>query len=62
MAIYCTSYCNKGHIVEDGRPVKHECYVLPAAALKAEMSGDFRSAQGAIEAAKPLRLHKGVRR
>jgi hypothetical protein len=35
-AVYHTSYCNHGHRLFDGRPVDHECYVLPPAALQAE--------------------------
>ena len=40
-AIYCTTYCNKGHVVRTGRPVGHECRVIPPGALKAEIAGDF---------------------
>jgi hypothetical protein len=43
-AIYCTTYCNFGHYVDNGRPVKHECRVIPPAALKAEMAGDYERA------------------
>lgn len=39
-AIYCTSFCNFGHVVETGRPVAHECYILPPDALRAERDGD----------------------
>lgn len=38
--IYCTSFCNKGHRLKTGRPVDHECYILPPAALKAEREGN----------------------
>ncbi len=43
--IYCTSYCNHGHFVKTGRPVGHECRVIPPKALEAERSGDFELAQ-----------------
>lgn len=43
--VYCTTYCNHGHRLSDGMPVEHECRVIPPAALKAEMEGDY---QGAI--------------
>lgn len=59
--IYCTSYCNHGHIVETGQPVGHECYVLPPEAIEAERAGDFELAGRIILAAKPLRVHRGVR-
>jgi hypothetical protein len=37
--VYCTSFCNFGHVVETGRPVGHECHILPPAALRAEWAG-----------------------
>ena len=49
-AIYLTSYCNHGHYLNDGKPVDHECHVLPPRALQLEREG----------AAKPLRTHRGL--
>jgi len=40
-AIYCTTYCNRGHVVRTGRPVGYCCRVIPPKALRAEMAGDF---------------------
>jgi hypothetical protein len=40
MGTHFSSYCNFGHDVKTGRPVGHECYILPPAALKAERAGD----------------------
>jgi hypothetical protein len=42
--IYCTTYCNRGHVVQTGRPVGHECRVIPPKALRAEIDGDFKLA------------------
>jgi hypothetical protein len=39
--IYHTSFCNFGHDLDTGRPVKHECYILPPEALEAERNGDY---------------------
>jgi len=58
--IYCTSYCNKGHRLHDGKPVGHECHVLPSKALASERAGDTDEAIRIIQAAKPLRTHRGV--
>lgn len=59
--IYCTTYCNKGHRLKDGKPVAHECYVLPPVALKAEMEGDFEKAQEILSNAKPMQvMRRGV--
>lgn len=42
--VYCTTYCNHGHEVDTGKPVDHDCYVLPPEALAAEIRGDFEEA------------------
>ena len=42
--IYQTSYCNQGHDLDTGRPVDHECHVLPPTALAAEREEDFELA------------------
>ena len=42
--VFATSFCNQGHHLATGRPVGHECYVLPPAALRAERSGDVELA------------------
>jgi hypothetical protein len=42
--IYATSYCNHGHYVLTGKPVNHECRVIPPAALQAEMAGNYAEA------------------
>lgn len=61
MKVYCTTYCNKGHVVKTGYPVGHECHVLPPEALASEMAGDYWTAARAIVAAKPMRVSRGVR-
>lgn len=43
--IYCTTYCNFGHRMSNGRPVGHECRIIPPAALRAERNDDFALAQ-----------------
>jgi hypothetical protein len=60
--IYCTSYCNQGHRMSDGKPVEHECFILPPKALRLERAGDYDGAINAIQAAKPLRhMARGVK-
>lgn len=41
---YASTYCNCGHYVKTGRPYKHECKVIPPAALRLERDGDFDGA------------------
>jgi hypothetical protein len=60
--VYCTSYCNQGHRLSDGRPIAHECAILPPAALQAEREGRTEDALEIIAAHKPLRtMRRGVR-
>jgi hypothetical protein len=41
---YITTFCNFAHNVKTGRPIGHECYILPVSALRAEMAGDYDKA------------------
>jgi len=47
--VFCTSFCNFGHDLQTGRPVDHECYILPPKALQAERAGDYELARNLIE-------------
>lgn len=40
MTFYVTTFCNKAHDTADGKPIDHECRILPPAALAAERAGD----------------------
>ena len=61
MKVYLTSYCNKGHDMETGRPVNHECVVIPPDALEAEWDGDVVEAISIIGEHGPLKPHRGVK-
>lgn len=37
--VYCTSFCNYGHYVDTGRPIGHECFIIPPAFLLLEREG-----------------------
>ena len=43
-AYVAAEYCNHGHYVATGKPVNHECRVIPPAALRAEMEGKYAEA------------------
>ena len=60
--IYLSSYCNHGHDLATGKPVNHECVILPVDALLAERDGDFETANEIIFDARPLKTHRGVKR
>jgi hypothetical protein len=34
---YVTSFCNFPHRLKDGKPIRHECYIIPPKLLRAEM-------------------------
>lgn len=55
---YVSTYCNKAHALKTGRPIKHECRIIPPAALQAERDGDFDRAI-AIMQGKPARYTRG---
>jgi hypothetical protein len=67
--IWCTSFCNFGHRMHDGKPVAHACYVIPPEALALERDGFTERAIEVIQAAKKYRAfgelslmpHRGVR-
>jgi hypothetical protein len=59
--IYCSGYCNRGHRVSDGKPVEHECRIIPPDALQAEMSGDTALACDILRSTPPKWMRRGVR-
>jgi hypothetical protein len=59
--VYATTYCNHGHRVRDGKPIAHECYVLPPDALRAEYVGQYATATELLQAAKPMKTHRGLK-
>lgn len=60
-AVYCTSFCNSGHRMSDGKPVGHECVVLPVRALRAERAGDIDQALTVLSDGAPFKPHRGVK-
>ena len=42
---FVTSFCNFPHSLKTGRPIGHECYILPVKGLWAERDGRFDEAQ-----------------
>jgi len=58
-----TAFCGRSHRLQDGLPLPHQCRVLPAEALRAELEGDLESARRilAVHAAGgPLPISAGV--
>lgn len=58
---YVTTYCNFAHRMADGKPIGHECYVLPPEALRLECEDKFNEAIAVLQAAKPMQVHRGVK-
>lgn len=61
MGVYMSTYCNQGHRLSDGKPVNHECVILPPEALQAEREGDYEMATVITVEAHPLKPHRGVK-
>jgi hypothetical protein len=49
---YVTTFCNRAHHVATGKPLEHECRVLPPAALQAEIAGEYEIAIALLRADK----------
>lgn len=58
---YCTTFCNHPHRLSDGKPIGHECYVLPTAALHAEKEGKLGVAVEELQKWKNRKPHRGLR-
>lgn len=48
MRPYVTTFCNFAHDLDDGKPIAHECWILPKNALEYERRGEHASAHEAI--------------
>lgn len=56
--IYCTTYCNQGHRLDNGKPVQHGCFILPPAAIEAERAGQHDRAIEILAAKRPFKQMK----
>ena len=59
--LFCTTYCNQLHRLSDGKPVGHECFILPTAALHAEKNGEVAQACEILQQWKKRTKHKGLK-
>jgi hypothetical protein len=59
--VYLTSFCNHRHRLSDGKPVEHECFILPTEALHAERAGDTEKATEILSGWKKRRTHRGLK-
>lgn len=60
---YVTTYCNRSHDVKTGKPIGHNCYILPPAAIRAEMRGDYDEANKILSAwHNRVEMRRGMRR
>lgn len=50
---YVTTYCNKPHSKKTGKPIRHECRIIPPKALQAEMEGDYEEANRILSSVRP---------
>jgi hypothetical protein len=61
MSNYVSTFCNFPHRVSDGKPVQHECRIIPPAALRAEMAGDFALAVEILSKTRAVYMRRGVK-
>ncbi len=59
---YCTTYCNRAHRMSDGKPIAHECRIIPPKALAAERQGDYEAAIEIMRATPVRTMRRGVRK
>ncbi len=57
---YATSFCQQPHRLSDGKPVGHECMIVPPEALEAEAKGEYDRALRLLELAEPFTRSPGV--
>lgn len=60
--IYVSTYCNFAHRLVDGKPIEHECRVLPVKALRAEINGDIEGAIEILRSIPAVMMRRGVKR
>ena len=60
--IYVTTYCNFAHDVKTGKPIEHECIIIPPKALAAEMAGDYEAAIDILDNARKAGKLRTMRR
>lgn len=58
---YVSTYCNFAHRLRDGKPIQHECRIIPPDALKAEMKGEIRRAIEILQSTPRVMMRKGVK-
>ena len=61
MGSYVSTYCNFAHRKADGKPINHECRIIPPAALAAEMADDFPKAIEIMRSTPARWMRRGVK-
>jgi transcriptional regulator with XRE-family HTH domain len=58
---YVSTFCNHAHRLSDGKPIEHECIIIPPEALQAEIGHDYERAKRIIDYAPRRTMRRGVR-
>ncbi len=58
---YVTTYCNFAHRLADGKPIRHECRIIPPKALELERAGDTAGAIAVLQSAAPRMMRRGTK-
>jgi len=59
--LYVSTYCNFAHRLSDGKPIDHECRIIPPAALRAERDGDVETANWILRNTPVRMMRRGVK-
>jgi hypothetical protein len=58
---YVSTYCNHAHRKKDGKPMQHECRIIPPAALRAEQGEDYDLATTILGETRPVIMRHGIK-
>jgi hypothetical protein len=58
---YVSTYCNFAHRCKDGKPIQHECRIIPPKALEAEMNDDISLAIEILSTTPARIMRRGVK-
>jgi hypothetical protein len=60
--IFCTSFCNMGHDIQTGKPIGHECYIIPPRLLRLERDQEDMGINEWVKWSSGSRtIHRGIK-
>ena len=59
--IWVSSYCNFAHEIKTGKPIEHECRIIPVKAIEAEIKGNIEDSTNILRNAPAKIMRYGVK-